>query len=81
MCFASGGVIVKSGWCCLFLSFIDAEVEFPEHEAGFSGCVQALNLVVPDNAYNERVPLAIGTNAKTVSKSVEKLVFCKGLMP
>ena len=43
-----------------FLGYV--EVEFPAEEAGLCSCSQALVLVVPDNAYNQRVPLVIGTN-------------------
>ena len=45
-----------------FLGYVDVEVEFPVEEAGVCSCLQALVLVVPDNAYNQRVPLVIGTN-------------------
>ena len=45
-----------------FLGYVDIEVEFPAEEAGLCSCLQALVLVVPDNAYNQRVPLVIGTN-------------------
>ena len=41
---------------------VDVEVEFPVEEVGLCSCLQALVLVVPDNAYNQRVPLVIGTN-------------------
>ena len=61
------------------LEYVDAEIEFPEDEAGLSGCVEALVLVVPENAYNQRVPLLIGTkvvkDCKDVVKSDEELVF------
>ena len=42
------------------LGYVDVEVEFPVEEAGLCSCLQALVLVVPDNAYNQRVPLVIG---------------------
>ena len=45
-----------------FLGYVDVEVEFPVEEAGLCSCLQVLVLVVPDNAYNQRVPLVIGTN-------------------
>ena len=45
-----------------FLGYVDVEVEFPVNEAGLCSCLQALVLVVPDNAYNQRVLLVIGTN-------------------
>ena len=45
-----------------FLGYVDVEIEFPGDEAGLSFYVQALVLVVPDNAYNERMPLVIGTD-------------------
>lgn len=41
---------------------MDFEVEFPEEEAGLCSSVQALSLVIPDNEYNQRVPLVVGTN-------------------
>ena len=65
--------------------FLEVEVEFAVEEAGLCSRLQALVLVVPDNAYNQGVPLVIGTNivrnAKTVVKSKEGLVFCKGHTP
>lgn len=53
-------VVGAAGQAVPFLSYVD--VEFPENEAGLSGCVQALGLVVPDNAYHQGVPLVVGTN-------------------
>lgn len=41
---------------------MDFKVEFPEEEAGLCSSVQALSLVIPDNEYNQRVPLVVGTN-------------------
>lgn len=55
-------VVGTAGQNVPFLGYVDVEVEFPEEEAGLCGCVQVLVLVVPDNAYNQRVPLVIGTN-------------------
>ena len=52
-------VVGAAGQAVPFLSYVD--VEFPENEAGLSGC-EALVLVVPDNAYHQRVPLVVGTN-------------------
>ena len=37
--------------------YVDVDVEFPVEEAGLCSRLQALVLVVPDNAYNQRVPL------------------------
>ena len=45
-----------------FLGYVDVEVEFPVEEAGLCSCLPALVLVAPDNEYNQRVPLVIGTN-------------------
>ena len=42
--------------------FLEVEVEFAVEEAGLCSRLQALVLVVPDNAYNQGVPLVIGTN-------------------
>lgn len=78
-------VVGAAGQDVPFLGYVDVEVEFPEEEAGLCDCVQALVLVVPDNAYNQRLPLVIGANivkeCKTVAKSWEELVFCKGHTP
>ena len=45
-----------------FLGYVYVEIKFPGDEAGLGFCVQAVVLVVPDNAYNERVLLVIGTD-------------------
>ena len=55
-------VVGAAGQDVPFLGYVDVEVEFPVEEAGVCSCLQALVLVVPDNAYNQRVPLVIGTN-------------------
>ena len=55
-------VVGAGGQNVPFLGYVDVEVEFPEEESGLRSGVQALILVVPDNAYNQRVPLVIGTN-------------------
>lgn len=55
-------VVGAAGQDVPFLGYVEVEVEFPEEESGLCSSVQALILVVPDNAYNQRVPLVIGTN-------------------
>ena len=55
-------VVGAAGQDVSFLGYVDVEVEFPVEEAGLCSRLQALVLVVPDNAYNQRVPLVIGTN-------------------
>ena len=55
-------VVGAAGQDVPFLGYVDVEVEFPVEEAGLCSRLQALVLVVPDNAYNQRVPLVIGTN-------------------
>ena len=55
-------VVGAAGQDVPFLGYVDVEVEFPMEEAGVCSCLQALVLVVPENAYNQRVPLVIGTN-------------------
>ena len=42
---------------CLFLD--TSMLEFPVEEAGLCSCLQALVLVVADNAYNQRVSLIV----------------------
>lgn len=45
-----------------FLGYIEVMVGFPSKEVSINGNYPALILVVPDNPYNERVPIIIGTN-------------------
>ena len=45
-----------------FLEYVNVEVEFSLEEAGLCSCLQALVLIVPDKAYNQRVLLVIGTD-------------------
>ena len=45
-----------------FCGFIDIEVTFPKYDTGTDAAVTALVLVVPNNDYNKRVPVVIGTN-------------------
>ena len=55
-------VVGAAGQDVPFLGYVDVEVEFPVEEFGLCSRLQALVLVVPDNAYNQRVPLVIVTN-------------------
>ena len=55
-------VVGAAGQDVAFLGYVDAEVEFPVEEAGLCSRLQALVLVIPDNAYNQRAPLVIGKN-------------------
>ena len=55
-------VVGAAGQDVPFLEYVDVEVEFPAEEAGLCSCLQALVLVVLDDAPNQRVPLVIGTN-------------------
>ena len=45
-----------------FCVFFEVEVKIPKYETGTDAAVTALVLVVPDNYYDERVPVVIGTN-------------------
>lgn len=45
-----------------FLGYVELDVSFPRTEAGIDNVFQTLVLVVPDNQYNLRVPLILGTN-------------------
>lgn len=38
------------------------ELQFPKNDCGTNKCVTPLVLVSPDNSYNEKVPLLVGTN-------------------
>ena len=55
-------VVGAAGQDVPFLGYVEVEVEFPLEEAGLCSRLQALVLVVPDNACNQQVPLVIGTN-------------------
>lgn len=45
-----------------FLGYVAVVVHFPKNEIGTVERFETLALVVPDNKYNSRVPLIIGTN-------------------
>ena len=55
-------VVGAAGQDVPFLGYVEVEVEFPLEEAGLCSRLQALVLVVPDNACNQQVPLVIRTN-------------------
>ena len=45
-----------------FLGYVTVNVSFPKGEMGAEGLLKTLALVVPNNNYNQRVPVIIGTN-------------------
>ena len=45
-----------------YIGYIEVQVSFPEEETGVNFRENYLVLVVPDNDYNKRVPVVIGTN-------------------
>ena len=45
-----------------FLGYVTIHVSFPENDVGIRGTLTTLALVVPNNSYNQRVPVIIGTN-------------------
>ena len=45
-----------------FLGYVTIDVGFPKDEMGAEGPLKTLALVVPNNNYNQRVPVIIGTN-------------------
>ena len=51
-----------------FVGYFTADNGFPRNEMGADEMFETLALVVPDNQYNARVPLAISTNLATQCK-------------
>ncbi|CAB4012589.1 ATP-dependent DNA helicase PIF1 [Paramuricea clavata] len=45
-----------------FRGYVTIHVSFPETDVGIRGTLTTLALVVPNNSYNQRVPVIIGTN-------------------
>lgn len=45
-----------------YLGYIEVELQFPKRACGTDKRVSALVLVSPDQSYNEKVPLLVGTN-------------------
>lgn len=45
-----------------YLGYIEVELQFPKRACGTDKYVSALVLVSPDQSYNEKVPLLVGTN-------------------
>ena len=45
-----------------FLGYATIHVSFPENDVGIQGTLTTLPLVVPNNSYNQRVSVIIGTN-------------------
>lgn len=45
-----------------YLGFIEVELKFPQHTCGTDKTIYTLVLVSPDQPYNKRVPLLVGTN-------------------
>lgn len=55
-------VVGAGGQDVPFLGYISVNISFPENEAGVSEEIPTLALIVPNTAYNQRVPAVIGTN-------------------
>ena len=55
-------VVGAAGQGVPFLGYVELGISFPRTEAGIDKVFQTLVLVVPDNQYNLRVPLILGTN-------------------
>ena len=51
-----------------FIGYVTVDIRFPRDEMGADDTFETLALVVPDNQYNARVPLVIGTNLATQCK-------------
>lgn len=49
-----------------YLGYIEIELQFPQHACGTDKCISALVLVSPDQSYNEKIPLLVGTNVLRV---------------
>ena len=45
-----------------FLGYVELSISFPRTEACTDKVFQMLVLVAPDNQYNRRIPLILGTN-------------------
>ena len=56
------GVVGAGGQEVPFLGYVTIHVSFPENDVGIRGTLTTLALVVPNNSYNQRVPVIIGTN-------------------
>lgn len=55
-------VVGAAGQEVPFLGYVELSISFPRTEAGTDKVFQTLVLVVPDNQYNQHVPLILGTN-------------------
>ena len=55
-------VVGASGQNVPFLGYVEMKVHFPPDQSGTVEQFETLALVVPDNEYNDRVPLLVGTN-------------------
>lgn len=55
-------VVGAGGQKVPFWGYVELDIRFPCVGAGTDKVFSALVLVVPDNSYNQRVPLILGTN-------------------
>ena len=55
-------VVGAGGQDVPFLGYVTIHVSFPENDVGIRSTLTTLALVLPNNSYNQRVPVIIGTN-------------------
>ena len=55
-------VVGAGGQDVPFLGYTNVKIQFPVKDVGIESSFDTLVLVVPNNEYNQRVPLIVGTN-------------------